>query len=322
ASFMEYPSFFASLALSVMALRVYGVRGAGLRELIAFVAGALVPTGLTMHFQRAAFGSPFLPGHRFVESEFLRHRHEQGFFGAEGFSVETAAELLFDARIGMFALTPLLALGVVGYASRLRVREERLPSAVALFIVVLSYLSVCTLNNYDGGWSIGARYLVLLLPFLGHGALLVLGPLHRRSPLLATALMVGTGLAGLVSAMIPSLVYPHVPPEYDRPLRQLFLMLASEGRWPPTLLEGVGLGGSVAVIGLTLAAAGAVVAMAVRGLRREDRLASVGAGLLLGALLLLPQLVGGRPAGHPDLERLDALVLDTFAETLPGGNGD
>ncbi|MEO0325961.1 MAG: hypothetical protein AAF447_23625 [Myxococcota bacterium] len=312
ASFFEYPAFFASLALSLLAIRFYR-RG----ELVAFLLGAAVPTALTMHFQARAFGSPFLPGHRFVESDFLRARHEQGFFGAEGFSLQTAGELLVHPRIGLFALTPLLALGVAGYALRLRDRAHRPTAATALFILAASFLSVCTLNNYDGGWSIGARYLVLLLPFLGHGSLIALRTVSARAPTLASTLMVAAGLAGVVASTAPSLIYPHVPPELDRPLRQLFLPLMSEGRWPPTLGAWFGASGAFAVLGILAAAAVATLAFALRSAPRPRRWIALTLGPLLACLWLTPQLLGGRADDDPEVLRAGELIRDTFTSSLP-----
>ena len=276
-----------------------------------------MPTALTMHFQARAFGSPFLPGHRFVESDFLRERHEQGFFGAEGFSFQTAGELLVHPRIGLLALTPLLALGVWGYALRLRDPERRLPAATALFIITASFLGVCTLNNYDGGWSIGARYLVLLLPFLGHGALLALRDMNARAPTAASITMVAGGLAGVVASTAPSLMYPHVPPEFDRPLRQLFAPIISEGLWPPTLGQLVGLSGSFIVGGVVVSALVATLAFALRSAPPRRRWVALCLGPALAVLWLLPQVAGGRADDDPAVVRTLELVRETFTSSLP-----
>ena len=151
ASLFEYPCFFASLALSLFALAALKPR-----RWPAFALGALPAVLAMMHFQASAFGNAFSPGHRFVENPAYRAIHDRGFFGGTGFHPEAAGELLFGARLGLFSMTPLLALGVIGLGLLLRRRGRRLEASVALAIVLTTYLAVCFLDNWDGGWSVGA----------------------------------------------------------------------------------------------------------------------------------------------------------------------
>lgn len=218
ASLFEYPCFFISLILSVWAL--WAVRPWS--RIVAFGAGALVPTGAMMHFQWSCFGNPLSPGHLFMESAAFRAIHERGFFGGTGFHPEAAGRLLFDLQLGLFALTPLLVFSLVGLVLLWRRKGEREVALVVSAIVASIYLPVCFLDNWDGGWAIGPRYLIVLYPFLGFAALLALSEMYRRWPGVTGGVAIGLTLGGLVVGGISSVYLPNPPPEFQAPMVELY----------------------------------------------------------------------------------------------------
>ncbi|MBP7686007.1 MAG: hypothetical protein KBB95_29110, partial [Deltaproteobacteria bacterium] len=212
ASLFEYPCFVLSALLSVYAL----VAIRPLPRIFGFAMGAMVPTLLMMHFQWRAFGNPLSPGHLFVENPAFRAGHQEGFFGAESFHWDGAFSLLFDGRLGMFATSPLLALGLAGLLAVLvapEARGRRVDALVATLACVGLYVFICFMNIWHAGWSIGPRYLVALVPFLGFFGMVALDRLSRRASVMAAALGLGLLLAGFVSASLPSIYYPHLMPE-------------------------------------------------------------------------------------------------------------
>ncbi len=244
ATALEYPCVLVTLPLCLFAL--FAVRP--LPRMIAFAAGALLPTLLVMHFQAAAYGNPFTPGHLFVENPAFRAGHESGLFGADRFRPEAAWRLLFDLRLGLWTTTPLLAFATLGpFAIP---RERRLGASFAAAGVIALYLVICTMNNWTGGWSIGPRYLVVAVPFVAIGALLGLDWIARQRPELAANFAVGTAAASVAVGQLYAL-YPHLPDHLSAPVRQLFVELLDEGYVPLNAGSALlGLEGSTALLPL------------------------------------------------------------------------
>lgn len=247
---LEYPSVFVSALLCVQAL--ISVRP--LRRSAFFALGALLPVLLVMHFQASAFGSPFSPGHLFVENPAFRGIHHRGFFGADGFHLDAAARLLVDPRLGLFTTTPFFLLAPIGAYALLADRERRVEAVMASLVFLVSYLPVTMLSNWDGGWVIGPRYLVTCLPFVAwfaaHGA----RTLVERGPGLS-AVPLGLLAASLLCAGLPSLYYPHLPPEIRAPLADLFLPLIRAGYAPRNVGLALGLPMARSMVPMSLLAA-------------------------------------------------------------------
>ncbi len=288
---LEYPGVIVSLALSVYAL--FALRP--WLRLVPFALGGLVPTAAMMHFQWACFGSPFSPGHLYVESQNLREAHEEGFFGAVGFQWDAVYGLLVHPGAGLFPLTPILAFGVIGLVILARRRRERLDAWVAIASVLLTTLAIATMNNWRGGWTIGPRYLAVAYPFLAWGALVGLEPLVRKAPRVARVLAVGSTIVALVLSGVPSAYYPHYPPEVDRPLTQIVRVLIEHDFAPFTLANRLGVYGTASMIPLAGIGAIVVVLIAWGARRRMDRAIALIGGALLAALAIWPLSIDPRP---------------------------
>ncbi len=276
----EYPGVLASLALSVYALIALRPR-----KWIPFAIGGLIPTFAMMHFQWACFGSPFSPGHLYVENDAFRAGHEQGFYGAVGLQWDALYGLLLHPGAGLFPLTPILVFGVLGLAMLVLRRRERADAWVASGIVLTTTLAMGCMNNWRGGWTIGPRYLVVVYPFLAWGAVVALDPLVRRFPRIGAALAIGLTAVGLLLSGLPSAYYPHFPAEVDRPLTQVVRVLIEHDYAPYAASNLVGVYGSASMIPLALVFLFALGWIAWDLRRRSDRaLALVGGGLVAVAL--------------------------------------
>ncbi|MBN1653793.1 MAG: hypothetical protein JXA30_08455 [Deltaproteobacteria bacterium] len=228
ATLFEYPGLVASLILSIYAL--FAVRP--LSRLVHYAFGGLAPTLVVMHFQWRAFGSPFTPGHLMVENPAFRSAHLEGLYGAVGPSVEALYGLLLDPAAGLFPLTPIMLFSLFGFGILLRNQSQRLDSIIALSIAALTLLTICSMNNWRGGWTIGPRYLALVVPFAAWGSLVCLERVAKKLPRLSFSLALGCTAAAIVASGLPSAYYPHIPPDFTRPLSQLFSLLIAHDYAP------------------------------------------------------------------------------------------
>ncbi len=305
-TWFEYPGFVASAALSLYALVVLRPRA----RLVPFALGAAIPTLSTMHFQAVAFGSAFTPGHRFSIHPEYRAALNRGLFGLDGFSPEAAARLLLDPGFGLLPMTPFLLFAPLGFASLLRRRDARPDAAVALVVCVATWLAVACANNWRGGWTVGPRYLALLVPFLAWASVEGLRVVAARAPSLARALALGTAAASVAVSGTLSAWYPHVPPDIARPLPDLVALLARHHFVPATLANDVGLYGPATLAPLALAA---VAALAYAGRRHLREPAVVAPALVVTVLALAVPL-----RSAPSVASTRAVAFVTRVWSPPG----
>ncbi|MGB0678258.1 MAG: hypothetical protein ACPGUV_01185 [Polyangiales bacterium] len=314
-TWFEYPGLLCSLGLS--AYGWWACRRPGQR--IAFGLGTLPPVFSMMHFQWRCFGSPWRPGHRFLENDDYRDLAEEGFYGASTVDWEALVALWLDPGFGLWPLTPLLLLAPWGLYRHWRA-GQRLEVGVAVAVTVSTALAIAAMNNWRGGWTVGPRYLALLYPWLAwlSQAALVAPwrPTWLRSAVVLACLATGMVLSGW-----PSFVYPHVPPEIERPLPDLLWPLwrwqfVPQTQWPwPEMAPGWALlplacGALLAwlhvVWVLPWRAAASSGALGWRT-RAWPRLAGTATAVLLTALLQWP---AWRP-GAPDVRRVRRIALIT-----------
>jgi hypothetical protein len=302
-TWFEYPGLVVSLVLAgyaLVVLRSWQLRG-------AWFAGTLPLAALMMHFQWRAFGNPFTPGHLFVESAAFRAAHEQGLYGAVGPSWSALQGLLFDLGAGLFPLTPLLVFALPGLVIMIRQRQLRAAGVTCTTMFVLSTLAIASMNNWRGGWTIGPRYLAMVVPFLGFAATHALAELGRRAPLWAAGVALGTAIAGCIASGLPGAYYPHLPPEFTRPLPQLFAVLIAHDFAPPNLGNLVGAWGSMSMLPVAACAVAAVaLALCAEDEPTARRLRVLGVACLSAGLCLWPLYV--RPQAEPGMREAVAFV--------------
>jgi len=133
----------------------------------ARVAGAALPLALLAGYHVACFGGPFELAYRHLVAPAHRAHRELGFFGATLPDPAALWQLTFGGQRGLFLHAPFL-LAAVPAAWRLlragsgcRAEAATLGSAVVALVVFNA-----ALVDWQGGWSLGPRYLALAVPAL------------------------------------------------------------------------------------------------------------------------------------------------------------
>lgn len=217
----EYPSAIPCAILIVCALPRLHLRG-----LLRVIAGGL-PFAITLAlYDYAAFGSAFTLGSAHESAVFYRDVARRGLFGVSFPSPAIFLRLLFDPSKGLFVFSPVLALALLG----IRRARTMLPRAafVALVATPLSILlTFAGYANWDGGWTVGARYLVPSLPFF---AVLI----AFATPRFVDWLLLGASVT--VVAMV-SLVFPFVGSGNPAPWISFSWPILRDGYVAPNLLH-------------------------------------------------------------------------------------
>jgi hypothetical protein len=313
----EYPGFPATAILCLYALAC--VRP--WNRLASFAGGALVPTLAVMHFHQSCYGSPFRPGHRFLENDQFRDAMHEGFYGAAEVHWDAAGGLLFDPAYGLLTTTPIFFLALLGVPRLLANRRERLDTIVALLVCASTYVLICFMNNWRGGWTVGARYLALALPFAGWFALEGGSWLAKKSwaPRAVGALAVGCLSVGLLLQGAPSAYYPHLPEAFTRPLPQLVRWLVRHDFAPYNAARYLlGWTGTASMAPLLFGGLFAVLWAAWAEKKLQDRLVVWLGSVLVASWLISPFIMpdGDREAAATDARRFVVEFWEPAGEDL------
>jgi hypothetical protein len=156
----EYPS-----VLIVGILFLYTFYCLSDRRRIGWVilTGALIAAGW-MTYNNAIFGSPLELG--YSHSELWTERHHTGFMSLTWPHWEAIWGITFGPFRGLFVLSPLLLLAVPGFILWWRFVEHRTEFWVALASVLAMFLFNSSSIMWWGGFAIGPRYLLPMLPFM------------------------------------------------------------------------------------------------------------------------------------------------------------
>ena len=242
----EYPHAIAILPLGLRFILAQGA--AQIPRRIAFgVAGGLLPILATCFAQAQMFGSFSKTGYSFLENTAYKDLHGDGFFGLSVPQIDRLGASLFSLELGLFVFTPVLLLGAYGlfrHPPPLFAHERRWIGA----LIALELLFLASHGGWRGGWSIGPRYILPIVPFLALG---LAG--HFRPWLLGS-------LAGLSILLcgIPSAIYPHLSEVFSNPWSSFVLPALKSGLapyQPGPYAAGAAWGPGLLIGGLFIAAA-------------------------------------------------------------------
>lgn len=159
----EYPT-----ALIAAGLGVYTLGARPLRALWLLLAGAFPPMLLAGLHNAVIFGSPFQVGYAY--SALWQGVHRQGFFSLRGPSWEALWGITFSPYRGLFFRAPFLLLGFVGLWQMLWHPAWRKEGGMVGWSVGSFLAFNASSVMWDGGFAVGPRYLLPMVPFLALAA--------------------------------------------------------------------------------------------------------------------------------------------------------
>lgn len=194
--------------------------------------GALVPSVATGMYHQVCWGSPFKLSVGFLANPQFATNHATGLFGIVGPSARALNGTILSASKGLLYFAPVFAIGLVAVVVacfRSRSRKDAVLSAVVVYWMIGYAIS---LVNWDGGWTIGPRYMTVVVPFVVFSmglAWVELGPAAQR---LVLPLVGGLGIVSVLVMTMTSVLFPHFPPEYANPAYELIWPLWRDGLTP------------------------------------------------------------------------------------------
>ena len=134
------------------------------RWMIALIGGGLPPGLLLMAYDWAIFGNVLPVG--YMHSEMYTDIHGQGFISLVGPSLPALWGITFGSFRGLFFIAPILLLAVPGFVIWWRQGKCRWEWGVCLWAVVSFILFNGSSVMWHGGYSVGPRYLLPMVPFI------------------------------------------------------------------------------------------------------------------------------------------------------------
>jgi hypothetical protein len=190
---VEYTAGLACVAIGVYAWGSYGWKRA------AWLAAGAVPTAIALAaYHWIVFGGPLTTPYEFSTQ---KNRSQGVFMGIGAPNANALWHILFSDYRGLFFSAPWLLIAIPGAA---RLARTRGPEVGVCFAIVYGFLWLnMSIVDWQGGWAMGARYLVPCIPFLvllAAGALL--GPLRRGLVAAALVLVLYSGFAMLAGTSV------------------------------------------------------------------------------------------------------------------------
>lgn len=128
------------------------------------VIGALPPAVAAMVYNYAIFGTVLPVAYKY--SALFPEHFTGGIMGFSIPSLEAVWGMTFSPYRGLFLLSPVLLLSLVGFWVWWRNGSHRAEWLVSFASVALLFLSISSSPTWAGGFSVGPRYLIAMLPFM------------------------------------------------------------------------------------------------------------------------------------------------------------
>ncbi|HKS23520.1 MAG TPA: hypothetical protein VJZ76_12025 [Thermoanaerobaculia bacterium] len=176
---------------------------------VRFFVAAAIPLIALAVYQWMCFGSPFKTSVATTDPRFLTHG---SVFVAP--SLAALVGITISPYRGLFFFAPVLLLAIP------RLRDWRIAAVAAFFLAA----NVC-FNGWEGGFAVGARYLVPVIPLLGVGLLSCRGWTRKA--------VVALGVVSFAINFAAAAVDPQPSGTIPRPFTQYIVPLLLHGRFSP-----------------------------------------------------------------------------------------
>jgi hypothetical protein len=293
APLLDYQAAFALPPLALWLGWQLWSRPDRLRLFVAAAAGAALPIAALLGYHALAFDSPWRTG--YDTSVTFAVYHQQGFLGITKLRWIAFHNSMVGADNGLLTFAPWLLLALPGLV--LLWRRGRRGEAVTLGAIAALYiLFLSSITFWRGGWQLGPRYIVVMLPLLLPPiAVAAEAALRHRAGAIA---VLAAGFFGVIVHAASCAQFPYFPERFRNPVHEVTLRLWAEGLAAPNPLRWLGVPGawSLAPYVVAVALAVGLSARAAVASWRPVFFSALLAFALLAALGLAPRSGAGGEA--------------------------
>jgi len=245
APLVDYQAAFAIPVIAVHVIVKLRGRGDHVRVIGIAAAAAAIPIAILLAYHTAAFGSALCTGYdpTCVSTPFA-NLQSQGFLGLAGFRPSSLIGSTVAPDNGLFTLAPWLLLAIPG--AWLLAKRDRATTITCCVIALMYLWFVSSLAMWRAGWSVGPRYITVMLPFLLPLVTTALQAASARWWLFGIA--AGTMLVGIAVYALSSATFIPWPDELNyqgkvelvrNPLFEIAFRLLAEGGGAPNVMTAL-----------------------------------------------------------------------------------
>jgi hypothetical protein len=186
-----------------------------------YLLAAIAPIAALIAYQRICFGGFFTTSVAVTDPRFLTHGAAFGVMQRPSLGVLYAITL--SPYRGFFFFAPVMFVALFGFVAWWR--RERVACGAAIIVIIAFFAFNISFNGWEGGFGIGGRYLVPLIPFF---AIALLHVRMRTIVYLAAAISFAINFAAVAVDPQPSATIPG-------PLTQYIVPLLLHGHFSPAV---------------------------------------------------------------------------------------
>ncbi|MDI6784581.1 MAG: hypothetical protein QME64_10875 [bacterium] len=161
----EYPIILLSAILLVYAILIR-IPHSAFRNIFWFTVGLAIPSFILLYYNYLCSGNPFQFGYFQVAGEEFRREMVKGIAGVTYPKPNALFGITFSPYRGIFLINPILLLSIFGFYYFYKHQKERLEFWFCLIAVIVFLLFNASYYMWWGGWTIGPRHLIPIIPFL------------------------------------------------------------------------------------------------------------------------------------------------------------
>jgi len=197
--------------------------------------GAAIPSLLTAAYHQACWGSPFAVSMSFLANPQFAAEANKGVFGIIGPTTASVWGVFGSAKKGLLYFSPVLAPGLLAVVISALTSRYRKESTVTFAIVLWMLLYNVSLINWAAGWTVGPRYVTVIIPFVLFAFALWMREMKPASRHVTMAIAAGLSISSVAVTAATSTMFPHLQPDYDNPVFECIWPLWRDGFTPRSL---------------------------------------------------------------------------------------
>jgi hypothetical protein len=129
------------------------------------ILGGLFPLLLQMAYNRACFGNYWGLSYTHLSNLHFNTSMSEGFMGIHWPNLGVLFYMTFHPTAGIFWESPFLLLFIPGLVCMFVKRRLRVEAIVAMAIIASSFIIMSGYYQWWGGWSVGPRFIIPVLPY-------------------------------------------------------------------------------------------------------------------------------------------------------------
>lgn len=174
---------------------------------LAALAGALAPILALAAYHTHAFGGPLHTGYHHVLDPTFAALHGQGLLGLGAPRWGAFYAQILAPGAGLLFWAPLTLVGALGLALGARSDPHHRPHRALLLALFLLFIALAAGLSFTGGWRVGPRYLVAVMPGAALGLAWLLAARGRHLPVLGVISFLGA--AATAANALAADLWPH-----------------------------------------------------------------------------------------------------------------